>query len=166
MKKRRVFLVLFTSLFVLIGFFWFLNNYYVKKKLKEVLPESITSSVNFPIYYPVLLPKGYQAEPVSLSKNPDVVTLIINNSRSETIYITQQYKPQNFDFDFFYNKTLQVSRELNIDIGKIRIGSAKGRQNQLTASMVAEPTWIIISYPITIPQEDIDTIFKSFKKNI
>lgn len=137
---------------------------YQQSKIANLIPASVKSKSDFPLYYPTSLPEGYKAEPITSSGSPTVVTLIIKSAKAETIYLTQQKKPQDFDFDFFYNKTLQISREINLDIGIIRIGSAKGRADQLTASMVIEPTWILAAYPADIPRQDIDTILKSFKK--
>lgn len=137
---------------------------YQQARTARLIPQSIRDEVDFPLYYPISLPYGYTAEPITSTGNPVIVTVMIKGPKAEIIYITQQKKPSNFDFDFFYNKTLLVSRELNVSIGKIRIGSAKGRPDNITASLVAEPTWLLVSYPTTLPQQDIDTILTSLKK--
>jgi len=129
-----------------------------------LIDPAITSQLDFPAYYPTTLPKGYTIEPPALQDTSKIISISIKSPQNDLIYITQQQKPANFDFDFFYNKTLLITREVDVPIGKVRIGSAKARPDQLTASIVAEPTWILSSYPASVAQEDIDTIFYSLTK--
>jgi hypothetical protein len=155
-----------TTLFVLLaiggGALW--QRQHTAKK--PLIDKAITATLGYPAYYPSKLPANYSVEPVTVQDETKLLAVSIKSPKNELIYITQQQKPANFDFDFFYTKTLLITRELDTSIGKVRIGSAKGRPNQLTASIVAEPTWIVVSYPSSIPQNDMNTIFNSLRLSL
>lgn len=126
----------------------------------STVPDSLRSSVDFPLYYPQYLPEGYTVDASSVSSTQEVVTYNISYGTNSSLIISQQPLPPTFDFERFYEREMGDPKPLATDIGQARIGLLNGRK---TASLAAGRTWILIAAPNGIEDAALENIVTSFR---
>lgn len=95
-KRKIIFIAIGVLIVVALGSLagWFL----LKSTADSPLPQSITSEVNFPLYYPKTLPKGYSLKNESVTGSTKTVYYTLVNGMSEQdITVTIQATPGSFD---------------------------------------------------------------------
>lgn len=91
-RKRKILMsVLVIALLVGAGIF------YKSQHSNNPFPKSITSTINFPLYYPKVLPENVTVEPGSIQKLANgTVIFVINYAKGKQLTVSEQALPANF----------------------------------------------------------------------
>lgn len=140
---------------------------YLHRSVSPV-PKSIQKSVSFPIYYPeqAKLPAGYNLDLRSF-KNPvpNGISYIVRYSNGNKLVFSLQEKPSDSELQSFNANYIPLRNEVHTNIGLAEIGaySKQGKVETLVSLPTNSPTWIIITAPYNINQDQLKEILKSFK---
>lgn len=115
----------------------------------------------FPLYHPARLPEGYSADKTTISTAASVVTYQISHDSKEPLLVSLQPRPNNFDVENFNKEVITEGITLTAPSGAATIGRL--RENQV-ASILTEETWVLISDPNLIPQQDLKFIVQNLVK--
>jgi hypothetical protein len=132
------------------------------------VPKNIKSAVSFPIYYPdqKKLPDGYTLD-INSFKNPvkDGVAYLVRYGAGKKLVFSLQNKPLSADLQQFNSNFIPLHNELRTDIGTAEIGAynAKGSLQTLISLPTNESTWIIITAPPDVNQDQLKHILKSIR---
>lgn len=128
MKSKKVLQLFFIIIIVITVGLFFLNNFLNKRKLNEVVPDSIRSSLNFPTYYPIF---SKDIEPEISSMNFFDGILIYSATLNNTNFtITQQAKPENFSLEKYLNNVgMDNVSQVQTSIGKGLKGRVMGNDS-------------------------------------
>jgi hypothetical protein len=126
----------------------------------QMIPSNIRTAVDFPLYYPEQLPKGYTINPSSFGATNEVVTYSINYGTDSKLAISLQPIPRTFDFTQFYANSMKDALSVNTTIGTAKIGNINGVQ---TVSLTNAKTWLLISAPNGIGNDALLSVLKSFR---
>jgi hypothetical protein len=124
-------------------------------KQSAFLTSEIQSRAGFPLYYPARLPSGYTVDKTTLSTTNKVVTYQIKDPRGKSLFVSLQPRPNNFDIEAFNREVISDGISLTTTVGAATIGRL--RENQV-ASILTEETWVLISDPNAVPQQELKTI--------
>ena len=112
----------------------------------------------FPLYHPARLPEGYKADKTTVSMVASVVTYQIKHAAKEPLLVSLQPRPNNFDVESFNKEVISEGISLTVPAGTATIGRL--RENQV-ASVLTNETWVLISDPNLIPQQDLKFIVQN-----
>lgn len=104
--------------------------------------DQTVGSVEFPLYYPVTLPKGFSISKGSItSPQQGVVVMDIDGPGGAKIYLSQQARPSKFDFGGYYKNFTDGNQKVT-DTGVIATGKIDGG-NTVIGSLATNKTWIL-----------------------
>ncbi|HVS78942.1 MAG TPA: hypothetical protein VHD84_01475 [Candidatus Saccharimonadales bacterium] len=126
------------------------------------IPDKISSEVLFPLYYPASLPAGYSIDQNSFDLDNEVVVFGAKNSSGKTIAITEQPKPDNFDFDTFYSQHLSATKQVVTRSGNAVIGLMNTNP---VASLATDKTWVIVTFPANMPANNVEQTTESLTES-
>ena len=111
----------------------------------DPIPKSVSSQVNFPLFYPTALPQQWTLDKSSFDADPNakIVSYVLNGP-SGNLNITIQSAPKSFDFNNFYTKRLSGTLQFLTPLGQGAVGKAIGT-NQLVGSLVTSSSWVLAS---------------------
>jgi len=142
LRKPVVYISCFAILVALAaGSFWLWHQ-----QDRVTIPRSLASKTLFPVYIPKSLPKGYFIANDSYQIKDGALIFAAHDQKGRTISITEQARPQNFDFTNFYQTNLQNAKSIPHAPYPSVIGVIQGT-NRL-ASVTATDTWMLISAPL------------------
>lgn len=119
--------------------------------------ETISSSVNFPLYYSKELPEGYQLDEDSVSFNKGVVVYSISSKDgNKKLFVSQQKRPEGFDFEGFNTDKISEAYEIQTPNGTATIGVVNDTTQVI--SVVSGETWIFANTPDDMPSADIEAV--------
>jgi hypothetical protein len=130
--------------------------------LQIKLPSTVTEQARFPIYLPTRLPRGFEVAEDSFSYDQGVLIFKANNKIGDVIAITEQPKPDNFDFENFYAKQLTQSKQLR----NVPFPSTIGTSTEVGShvlSVVTNKTWLLISSRAPLAESDLQLIAGSLR---
>lgn len=157
MTRKWQLIILIPSIAVIGG----LGTYFVARDSNPI-PPKIQKSVQFPLYYPQQLPKGWQVDSNSFSQGSNVVLFRITdkNNTSKGVSVTIQPQQDTFDIDRFYKETLTKSTQFTTSLGQAAIG--EGTLGTRVGSIVTGESWILVTAPKdNATNSDIRTILSS-----
>jgi hypothetical protein len=157
-KGRRVALGAMFVLLVLAGV-----TVSVRPHIKSgFFSREVQEQAGFPLYYPSRLPEGYEANQATISTVNKVVTYQIKHPANEPLLVSLQPRPNNFDVENFNKEVITEGISLTVSAGAATIGRLRGNQ---VASVLTDETWILISDPGSIPQQDLKFIVQHLKSS-
>lgn len=117
--------------------------------------------MDYPIYYPSTLPKGFSYEKGSF-KPSDVATIyILNYDEDKKLFISNQPTPKEVVFKDFYDRLLKNKADVTSSEGKAVTGQI---DNAPIGSLVTEKTWVIVRAPSGIEGAVLTDIISSLRK--
>jgi hypothetical protein len=126
------------------------------------IPAEVQKQVTFPLYYPGKLPAGYALNKDSFQATSDAIVYYADKG-NDRITISIQPRPQGFDFQKFYQQTLNNSEQFLTPLGQAGIGKA---QDRLLGSLATDESWILVSSNSPgIKAADIRLVLSHLKKS-
>jgi hypothetical protein len=132
---------------------------WVRTVQADAIPSHVRSSVNFPLYQPTQLPKGYKIADGSFRLNSSVVTFTVQNLDKSLVF-TEQAKPMDFDFESFYTDQFANARKISTGAGRAYVNAFGDGE---LASIATDRTWILVRSPSGISAKDFDAILQGIK---
>jgi hypothetical protein len=124
----------------------------------------VSSSMQFPLYYPTQLPTGYRIDTKSVNvPQQGVVVFNMIGPKSEKVYMSEEARPSTFDLGGFYQK-FQDLKEIGVTDGAIAVGRVDGGQTEI-ASRANNKTWILSNTTAKIPFDQLTNMMKSLTLN-
>lgn len=162
-RKKLNILVLVLILLVIIvsGSIYGYRHYKNNQKALIPLSQVILHSVDFTIYYPDAkqLPKNYYLDYSSFSSNGEAVLFNVTGPNNQKLVFSIQKKPPSADIQTFVFHNIPLHNTVNTNIGQAAVGVLNKQ------TFVSLPTdgnsWIIMTAPLSISQNDIGQILKS-----
>lgn len=124
------------------------------------IPETVARKVNFTIYIPTKLPDNYTIAENSFSYAENTLLFQAKDSAGSNIVFTEQKKPANLNFDDFYKQNISEARTLSGVSFPAVIGKAATGDRQIL-SAVREDTWVLVTTPSPINDDDFAKMAKS-----
>src|SRR5690606_12239841 len=122
-----------------------------------VIPVSMSNALLFTPFVPGWLPEGYAVEAGSYSVSGQVLVFSAVKKGAQPIAFSQQAFPKNFDVNGFYESNLNDAKRLDGAKRPTVFGGSKTRDGKV-ASVTAGDTWVIITLPQTIKENDVRRI--------
>lgn len=113
----------------------------------------VQTSVPFPLFKPNYIPAGYTYSEGSFSARSQIVLFSVTSIDHKTIAITEQSKPNGYDFD-----QLSGMEEFNTRYGKAYVEDFEVRT---TGSLVSDKTWVIVNTQQPIGRDEMKKILNS-----
>ena len=129
----------------------------------SVVPASIRESVPFKVYYPeaAKMQAGYTLDQKSFTHSDQAVVYAITYDGGKQVAITVQKKPREADLKTFYRNHIPIRNELQTSLGKAAIAQLNG---QSFASLPAKDSWLLITAPLDINQDNLRTLLQSLRE--
>lgn len=158
MIRRQKFLLIACAALTLIiaGITW------VWLRPHDPIPTDIRQSANFSLYYPTKLPKDLMLDKGSFSYGNKVVAFVVK-SGDKKIFVTEQAKPADFNFEQFYQDKLDESTEFTTTYGKAASGTVN--QNTRVVSLVTNGTWVFLNTMSDVSFDQLEVITKALVKS-
>jgi hypothetical protein len=154
-KIKNKFIIPALALFVLLVAFISAGIYFHRST--PPLPKTVTGGVNFPVYYPSYLPKGYAFDKSSTHLENQILFFGLSNKK-EKISISEQAAPKNPpDFELILKRNISF-KKLDLTGGQAIYGVS---QNIPAAIILTNTTLINISGSSNIPLDNIAKITQS-----
>jgi hypothetical protein len=154
-KIKNKFIIPALALFVLLVAFISAGIYFHRST--PPLPKTVTGGVNFPVYYPSYLPKGYAFDKSSTHLENQILFFGLSNKK-EKISISEQAAPKNPpDFELILKRNVSF-KKLDVTGGQAIYGVS---QNIPAAIILTNTTLINISGSSNIPLDNIAKITQS-----
>ncbi|MEJ0073179.1 MAG: hypothetical protein WDN27_03835 [Candidatus Saccharibacteria bacterium] len=149
-KRLRIWLIVTTFLLIIlcVGGFLLLHK-------TTALPQSVTSSLSFPVYYPTSLPAGYQLDK-STVKVQDQRLFYQFKKGPNTIYVIEQVAPDHPP-DL---KNLNGFGQVSTITGEAVLGTAN---SQPTGILLTKSTLVTVDGSKGMPVEQIGTLLQSLR---
>jgi hypothetical protein len=126
---------------------------------KNLVPSRIVSQVTYPVYYVASLPGGIRLDRNSFEITDKVILYNLIDGK-DTLYVSQQGNPVNYDFEDFNTKQMESTQAVITPVGRAILGIFNGK---FISSIVTDKTWIIVSTPIAYPADKLSKISQSLK---
>ncbi len=117
-------------------------------------PPQVQRDTSFPLYYPSKFPAGFKLDRGSISASGGIVIFAISDGRGRQIAVTEQARPQNFDFSSLRGEAF-ITR-----VGKATLAV---QEERTSASLLADQTWILIRTPFPVATSDLKALVDGFK---
>ncbi len=134
------------------------------------IPATITSGLSFTVYYPIQkkLPKGYTFNTGSFSRPlSEGINYTISYEPSQTVVFSLQPKPSSESLQTFEASYIPLRNSYETSIGQAELGAynIKGKTKTLVSLIPTQSnTWIIITAPYNISQDQLKQILNSLQK--
>lgn len=162
-KKTRRWRVAVVILALLVGGFglglWLTS---LSKPVVEV-PAPVASQAGFPIFVPSRLPGNFEIDPTSFTVSESTLLFSARDGTGGRIFISEQARPADFDFDRFYTEQLLEPQILQDVPFPTVSGEAKDSGIRM-ASIVTPDTWIIINSAFPLSVDDFKLIAQHIKR--
>ncbi len=133
-----------------------------------IVPQRVQKSVNFLIYYPNMgkLPAGYTLDTQSFRlAQPGVVLFAVTYDGSKSLVFSEEEKPSSEDINKFISSYIPVNTTQQLALGQAKIGAYGSAPNIRTlVSLPIQGTWLIVTAPSDVSQNDIVTILQALTK--
>jgi len=124
----------------------------------------ISSSMQFPLYYPTQLPAGYRIDTKSVNvPQQGVVVFNMVGPKGSKLYMSEEARPSTFDLGGFYQK-FQNLKETSVSDGAVAVGRVNSGQTEV-ASRANNKTWILSNTTANIPLNQLTNMMKSLTLN-
>lgn len=128
------------------------------------IPSHIVGQVPYPIFVPKRLPNDYKIVEKSFAIGEGTLLFRAEDSSGSSIAFTEQKRPQDFDFERFYQEQMQNAKKLNGTpypsvLGKTLAG------DRFLLSIATNETWVMLSTAAPLNEQDFTTIAKNIKKH-
>lgn len=124
------------------------------------LPSYVASEVSFRLYQPHALPSGFALDKKSFGITSQVVTFVLTYDSGKKLLVSEQPKPQDFDFTNFYGQKLTGTKQIAMPTGAATIGVYNGSG---LASIVTDQTWVLIRAPSGINAATFESIVRNLQ---
>jgi len=138
-KITKPIIALVLVMIIAVGATWL--KFYLHRSNNTQILKNISQSVNFNLYYPSLLPEGYNISKGSFGQGSNVVTFYAENSRHERLFFSEQPLPDKTAMDDFNKRALQDKTNVISDAGQASIGTLN---NKPTGSLATAKTWVLV----------------------
>lgn len=109
------------------------------------IPRSISSKVPYALYQPNGVIDGFKIDSASAKLTEEVVSYELVNG-SQRIYVSEQKKPENFDFQAFHSAYLKNRKDFKNGDGEGAYGEMVSGEGFL-GSFVGSSTWVLVTGP-------------------
>lgn len=132
---------------------------------KSPIPTSVSKSVSFSIYYPdpKKLPKGYVLDTNSFA-NPvkNGVSYTVSYGNNQKMVFSIQPKPSDSALKTFEGSYMPLRTAYQTPVGQAELGAYNSKT--LVSLPTNSSTWIIITAPPNINQDQLKQVLQSIKK--
>jgi hypothetical protein len=155
---------------LIVGGFIYLSRKHMHQPPASPVPVALAQSVNFPIYYPVQakLPAGYTLD-LSSFKRPvqNGVSYSVSYSHSKKLVFSLQPKPSASELQNFTANYIPLHNSYQTPTGQALLGAydTKTGTETLVSLPTGSNTWIIITAPYDISQDQLKQVLSSLHKN-
>jgi hypothetical protein len=131
-----------------------------------MVPDYIKKNATHSIYIPRKLPNGYKIAEGSFMMDEAENTLLFRaeDSSGSSIAFTEQKRPQDFDFEKFYQEQMEGAKKLDGTPYPSVFGRAP-TGDRFLLSIVTDDTWILASTAAPLNEQDFTLIAKNIKKD-
>ncbi len=126
------------------------------------LPTDMATQATYQLYVPSNLPKGYAYDNDSPYFSEGVFGYTVTGPNSEKIFITQQARPKDFDFEQFYLSHFFKRYEQLTEAGKTTFGEINFRSKVF--SIEAGDTWIFANGDLSLSNQAMEDVARSLKR--
>jgi len=133
------------------------------------VPKMVIKAVNYPIYYPdqKKLPSGYMLN-INSFKNPvaNGAYYTVTYNTGKQIIFSLQEKPSDRDLEAFINNYIVLHNDYQTSSGLAKIGAYNnhGVLETLISLPTNDKTWLIITAPPDINQNQLKQVLSSLRK--
>jgi hypothetical protein len=162
-RNKKLFLIPLGGLIV-IGL---LFGLYIMGGSASLVPKKIQQSVDFPIYYPNSVPRGYVLSVQSFRlAEAGVVLFTVAYGNGKEIIFSEQQQPSSNDMDKFISSYLPLNSVLQVPLGQAKVGAYGSAPNIRTVLSlpVRNGPWIIVTAPSDVSHDDLASILRSLTK--
>jgi hypothetical protein len=127
------------------------------------IPGKYRLGLNYPLYYPSNLPKGYSVDRNSFSRKGAVLIFKISTPSGKKVVVAEQHIPRGLDLSQHPNPggfTLPDKRDFTTAAGTAEV-SFWG--DKLVSSLVTENTWVILNVT-GFKMDDAQKVTQAFTK--
>ena len=121
------------------------------------IPASIREAASFTVYYPGQLPSGISVDKSSISYGQGVLIYKFTSNNSSSLVVSQQVKPENFDFESIEHERYITNNYGIADIKERPDGS------QSISFVTKDNTWVVGNANKDFPPKDLEIIFGNMK---
>jgi hypothetical protein len=119
------------------------------------------SRIDYPLYYPTELPKGFSYKKNSIKISEIATIYTLTYEKDKKLFISNQPKPKEVIFKDFYDRLLKNKADVTSNQGKAVTGIVA---DQSVGSLVTDKTWVILNAPNDIKGQDLTDIVSSLSK--
>ena len=102
------------------------------------------ASVDFPLYYPLQIPKGFRTDPKSVTEpQSGVVVFDMKDSKGRKIFVSEEARSSTYNYGGFFNG-IERSSQFKAQFGAAITGYLNNEQN-VVGSIVSQKTWVIVN---------------------
>ncbi|HUD05659.1 MAG TPA: hypothetical protein VMR18_01905 [Candidatus Saccharimonadales bacterium] len=123
--------------------------------VKNPIPASISRVVDFKLYYPTQLPKGYYVDQTSFTVENNSVVFSYRNKQDVVIYFTEKSNPGSLTTGGYINANMSNARVLTNKYGSAYIGTSLVSAPDPIISYLAGGTWVIINPSTSLSIRDL-----------
>lgn len=125
------------------------------------IPFTISKSVNFKLYYPVKLPKGYYIDQTSFTVESGSVIFSYRDKQGSIIYFTEKSTPDSLQLGGYINANLSNIRVIKNKYGSAYIGTSLVQEPNPIISYVAGTTWVIVNPSANLSNLVLNSLIQS-----
>jgi hypothetical protein len=161
--RKRSFFKFVLILMVLIGAAAAVKLWvYPKFSQPNPFPQEIRAEApGISLFYPKLLPPGYQVDQTSIHISNGAVIYYVNNSSNRLVFTAQKIPP-SFNFSSFYKRQLAESKHFSSPYGEAVIGK---NDNRYLGSLNNQTTWLLLSTNSpSVSFDDMSLVMRNLKE--
>ena len=133
---------------------------YTSHRLSTLFSPALVQATKFTLYYPTSLPAGYKIDTKTVSQPSDgVVVFDIKGPKNNTIYISEETRPSEFDIGGFFEGFSDL-HQYSITGGDIATGRIEGGRLAV-GSMLNNSVWIIANTKADISPSQMKALIES-----
>lgn len=121
---------------------------------------AVQRTATFALYYPRVLPEGWQVNASSMSASAELVTFSVTDRTGTRLVVTQQMTPPIEQLDAFYKEQILEPATVTTAIGRAVIGSFEGGS---IGAVTAGNTWIVVRALGGVQEEAFRQLVQGFR---
>lgn len=142
MKKLYI-VILLSACFALGLGLWGWRILSAKPSVK--IPQAISDKLLFTPYIPQYLPAGYMVDTTTFTHKESALLFAARNESNNTIAISEQSLPKNFDTNSFYESNMKNPIRLKNTEFETIFGSKNGQPGSIIGVTTNDNTWVVLS---------------------
>jgi hypothetical protein len=164
-SKKFLFVASTLILIAMLGLTLLVDHQKSDQSVVSPVPQNLTTSVSFPIYYPdpQKLPAGYSLDKTSFtSPTKNVVLYTVNYGQNKKLIFSLQPRPSDNDLKNFNTQRIPIHIEFQSNLGNAELGIIG---NQAIVSLPTNDNlWIIVTGPQNLTEKQVAPVLNDLIK--